>query len=190
MRNYVVPVRLHVPVNDIERVSLLIRLSFRAFEFKGKPYTFRYSGRSEMVTAISQVHYPGGTTNTAGVLQYVRDTMFTSRNGDRADSRNIILHVTDGSSNNAADTLREARAVRDAGIHILVAIVGTWVNMQEINAIASYPFQENKFQLTNFLSLDESFREKIWSTICNGELCSRFICTHSKALFIEKCSRN
>ena len=129
-----------------------------------------------MLQAISRVRYTGGTTNTASVLRFARETMFTARNGDRANAKNIIMHVTDGSSDNGKETLKEARATRDAGIQILVAIVGTWVNMQEINAIASYPFAKNKFQLRNFRSFDAGFTTNIWKTVCNSELLSIRLC--------------
>lgn len=116
------------------------------------------------------MRYNSGKTFTADALRYVRETMFTARNGDRPTARNVVLLVTDGDSENGRETLKEARAARGAGIHMLVAIVGTWVNMQEINAIASYPYNKNKFQLKNFDSFDEVFADKIYATVCNSEL--------------------
>ena len=69
--------------------------------------------------AISAVRYHGSKTNTAAALRYVRETMFTARNGDRANAKNVVLLVTDGSSDNGRETIKEARAARDANIHIL-----------------------------------------------------------------------
>ena len=132
--------------------------------------TRRYNKRVDIMQAISAVRYHGSKTNTAAALRYVRETMFTARNGDRANAKNVVLLVTDGSSDNGRETIKEARAARDANIQILVSIVGTWVNMQEINAIASYPVSKNKFQMQNFQSLDRTFADKIYRRVCNSEL--------------------
>ena len=145
-------------------------LQFHSFTCIPFASTRRYNRRVDITQAISAVRYHGSKTNTAAALRHVRETMFTARNGDRPNAKNVMLLVTDGSSDNGRETIKEARAARDANIQILVSIVGDWVNMQEINAIASYPVSKNKFEMQYFRSLDRTFAHKIYRRVCNSEL--------------------
>jgi len=55
-------------------------------------------------SAISTLNYSGGSTNTAAALDYVRTVMLTSAAGDRSDVPNVVVVLTDGPSDNIADT--------------------------------------------------------------------------------------
>ena len=56
--------------------------------------------------------WAGGTTNTAAALSYVRNTMYTSANGERNGVRNVVMVLTDGVSNSKTQTLENARLAR------------------------------------------------------------------------------
>jgi collagen type VI alpha len=53
-----------------------------------------------------------GTTNTADAIKYVHENMLTSRHGDRDDVANVIVVLTDGGSNDPAETAEQAFLVR------------------------------------------------------------------------------
>ena len=95
--------------------------------------------------------------------------MFTGANGDRSDSPNMLFIITNGNSNNRERTINEARATRRDGVHIFVAIIGNWYQEQEINAMASYPYQQNVMKLPRWSNLDQGFKDKMRSLICNSE---------------------
>ena len=56
---------------------------------------------------------------------------------------------------------------KDMGILILVVAVGNWLNELEIRSIASYPAENNVFQVRNFDSIGE-IRSILKEAICNG----------------------
>ena len=45
---------------------------------------------------VLQMYYEGGTTDTAGAIDLIRTQMFSGSNGDRANSPNIAVVITDG----------------------------------------------------------------------------------------------
>ena len=47
--------------------------------------------------------------------------------------------------------------------------IGDWLNEQEMNAVASYPYALHRFRLSSYDALDESFRLWIREVVCNSE---------------------
>ena len=127
---------------------------------------------------MSKLTYAHGTTNTAAALRYARDNMFLSTNGGRNNIKDVIVIITDGGSNDFAATLREARDTRIRGIHVLVVAVTKWVNMVEINEIASDPDKNNVFSVGDFSQLAD-ISSRLKKAICNGRaihFCFPVIC--------------
>jgi len=62
----------------------------------------KYSSRASLQGAISSLKYRGGQSNTAGALRYVRTEMLTPQRGDRIDVPNVIVLLTDGTSDDLA----------------------------------------------------------------------------------------
>ena len=58
-----------------------------------------HSSTAAVQSAIRELSYTGGRTNTAGALRYVRTDMLTSAAGDRPDVLNVVIVMTDGKSN-------------------------------------------------------------------------------------------
>lgn len=54
----------------------------------------------------------------------MRESMFTSSHGDRRNSRNVGIVLTDGESNDRAKTFREAVANRNKNIEMISIGVG------------------------------------------------------------------
>ena len=66
-----------------------------------------------MLHALEFVPYRGGDTYTADGLRVTREDVFDVNHGDRTEARNLVLLVTDGTSNILPQrTLPEARKVR------------------------------------------------------------------------------
>ena len=152
--------------NDVIRVGLLMFSDEEELIF----HLNGHDNREDMLTALEEdVVYLRGTTNTADAISYAHNTMFTGGRGDRGGAKNIILLVTNGDSDEPRDTIREARAAKDKGIHILVTVVGNWFTMLEINAIASYPYERNRFHLDDIEDLDEDFAATMQELVCDSQ---------------------
>ena len=59
---------------------------------------------ARLQSAIMSLSYTAGTTNTAAALAYVRTKMLTAAAGDRTNVPNVVIVLTDGASDNVADT--------------------------------------------------------------------------------------
>jgi len=58
-----------------------------------------YNTTASVQSSISSLNYSGGSTDTAAALAYVRTWMLTSEAGDRSNVPNVVVVLTDGSSN-------------------------------------------------------------------------------------------
>lgn len=126
-----------------------------------------YKKKEDVFSAIDRIQYTYGSTNTAGALKVMRNTMFTKQNGDRDNVRNIAVVVTDGVSNiNSRQTVMEAEKAKIADIHIYAIGVGL-SETEELEQIASAPAEENKFAVQDFDEL-HGLRAKVFKEFCPG----------------------
>ena len=112
------------------------------------------------------LRYTGGTTNTAAAIRTIRSQMFNQ--GDRSDSPNIAIILTDGKSDDPTDTQNEALEARKAGIHIVAIGVGESINLPELKGIATDPDDESVFVVKDFNALTGTV-EKMLKNLCNGQ---------------------
>jgi collagen type VI alpha len=130
-------------------------------------YLDEYDNGTEQVDVIRRLAYTPGTTNTAEALRVAREEVF--RNGrDRADARDVIVLFTDGGSNDFAETLEQSVANKMANIYTIVVGVTSWVNMAEINAIATNPTDKNVIMADNFAALGQIISQ-IEKLVCLGK---------------------
>lgn len=127
-----------------------------------------YKSRVQMMAAIDRIKYLRGTTNTAGALDYVRNVVFTSQYGYRENSRNFLILLTDGESDDNEETLRQAKLLRQQNVHIMTVGIGSWLDIYELQAIASYPYQENVIKASNFSDL-QRFLNILRDAVCDSE---------------------
>ena len=82
--------------------------------------------------------------------------MFLSQasRGDRSNALNLCIVLTDGESSDPTATMREARALKAAGVHVMSVAIGNWLNIYELQAIASYPVDRNLIRVNNFDALN------------------------------------
>lgn len=129
----------------------------------------KYKSKQNLFTAIDDIPWRYGSTNTADALQTMHETMFSTLHGDRQDIRNIAIVITDGVSNiNGRRTLTEAKNGKEKNIHIYAIGIGL-TEMQEVNGIASFPPRANAFSVKNFDEL-EGLDEKIFQSICESKI--------------------
>jgi collagen type VI alpha len=127
-----------------------------------------FSSRSNIFDAIDEMNLMSGNTNTADAIRLARKRMFTPENGDRSDADNVIMLITDGTSNiNAQNTIPEAKLAHSQGIHIFTIGVGIADN-REIKRIASDPWQENSFSIRDFEELTD-LAESLYLPECPGK---------------------
>lgn len=97
-----------------------------------------YNTTQQVVDAVNKIPFKDENTNTSGALYVMRTVMFTPKNGDRANVRNMGIVVTDGMSTYDHDkTIPYAMDAKRAGIVLVVIGVGSEVNQTELEGIAS-----------------------------------------------------
>ena len=105
-------------------------------------YLNSYHNKSALLTAIDNLPYDSGGTNTAGGIDLLRQQGFTETNGGRPQTRaipRVAVVITDGYSNSYSATVAAAQSAHDEDITIFSVGIGSNVNINELNAIASDP---------------------------------------------------
>ena len=122
---------------------------------------------SALNTIIIVLYIFLGTT-TYLALKYLRENAFDSNSGARTDGvPKIAIVLTDGQSNDFSATLVEARKLQQTDMTILSVGVGSGVNVQELDEIATDPDCQHRFLLDNFQAFD-SFLNIIEKKTCDG----------------------
>ncbi|CAL1528436.1 unnamed protein product [Lymnaea stagnalis] len=97
-----------------------------------------YSLASTIGGAIKLATYQAESTNTASALKYITDQgMFNLGAGARSGATKIVIIMTDGQSNNPADTQVEASNLIAQGVHMIAIGIGNAVDFREIIAMSS-----------------------------------------------------
>ncbi|XP_075823829.1 collagen alpha-4(VI) chain-like [Microtus pennsylvanicus] len=124
------------------------------------------SQKSVVLEWIRNLTYSTGGTNTGSALEFIRANYLTEMSGSRAKDGvpQIVILVTDGESNDevqdAADQLK-----RDG---VFVYVVGINVqDVQELQKIASEPFEKFLFNTENFSILQE-FAGSLLQALCSA----------------------
>ena len=86
-------------------------------------------------------------------LKYMKDTMFSSNNGDRSNVPNFGIIITDGESNDPGNTKVQAELVRRAGITLFSVGVGANIKMSELEEMATDPDASHVFTVNDFSKL-------------------------------------
>ncbi|XP_059162207.1 uncharacterized protein LOC131945194 [Physella acuta] len=82
--------------------------------------------------------YLSSSTNTAGALQkIVTDNMFGPASGGRNNVTKVVITMTDGESNNVAQTKAEAQQLKAKGYKMISIGIGSQVNHDELTTLAT-----------------------------------------------------
>ena len=123
-----------------------------------------------LFTAIDNLPYIGGTTNTAAALELLLNSAQNGEMGLRPGYPHIAILITDGVSTvRAAETVPFAERVRASNIFQSLLVVGITpqVNVNELNAIAGDP--SHVFYSMTFVDLVQ-LHEALSHTLCDRKL--------------------
>ena len=132
----------------------------------------QHTDKRNLLTAILNLPYRGGTTDTGAALNILRTA---GQPGGALNLRNESTHIavlmTDGVSSYPEDTLIAARALHESDIYDQVNAIGItdYVNPDELRVIASSPsfiFNSPSFKALNIL--EETVTQQLM--ICVGKL--------------------
>ena len=134
-----------------------------------------YDNLNTLLSAINQLPYYGGGTNTAGALTLLLSAAQSEALGLRSDSSKVAIVITDGQSDSQKATISAAAALHASNIFDVYAVGVDGANMTELEGIASSPefvFFTNYF---NFNGLQQ-LQDRIISALC--------ACKHSIAYLL------
>ena len=70
----------------------------------------------------------------------------------------------------SSNTLSIDIQAKKRGIQLFVVSVGNWYNEAEMNAIASYPYSQTRFTMTEYVDLNRNdFTGRTRSIFCNSK---------------------
>ena len=125
-----------------------------------------HTNLSELLTAIGNLPYRGGGTNTAEALTLLSSTAQNGALGLRNDSSKIAIVITDGKSNNASATSLAANELHNLGIFDVYAVGIGGANQSELRGIASSP--ELALFISTFSSVGlQQLKESILLQLCS-----------------------
>lgn len=122
-----------------------VRREFYLNEFLTKP------GVLSAIDRIRQMQ--GYATHTHRAIKFMRQTMFTTEKGARADVAKIGIILTDGQSSNMLLTVWEASKAKKDNVNIFAIGIGSKINTRELRLMASRPTHEHFFKVTDFHAL-------------------------------------
>ncbi|KAL4238702.1 hypothetical protein ACF0H5_003409 [Mactra antiquata] len=125
-----------------------------------------YKDKASMIAGIQSTNYVGGSTHTDNALRYTRYFHFTTEHGSRDNATKILILLTDGQSIDTTRTINEADLLKKAGVKILAVGIGSQVNNNELNGVATD--RNHVFSVGNF-DLLHSFVDEIKQESC-GEI--------------------
>ena len=127
-----------------------------------------YTSLNLLLSAINNLPYSGGGTDTAEALTLLLSTTQNGVLGLRSDSSKVAIVITDGESSNQTATLSAAAALHASNIFEVYAVGVDGADLTELQGIASSPdfvFFTNSFNSTGLRQLQEG----ILPQLCNSK---------------------
>ncbi|KAK0047864.1 FMRFamide receptor [Biomphalaria pfeifferi] len=112
----------------------------------------QFTNNSQVAQALLKIPYLSQSTHTAQALDYARTNSFTAAQGARPNAGKIAVVITDGNSQNAAETAAAAARLKQSGVTVIAVGVGSSISQTELKAIASG--DSNVFNVNNYSVLD------------------------------------
>ncbi|KAK0041752.1 collagen alpha-6(VI) chain [Biomphalaria pfeifferi] len=107
----------------------------------------------EIAQALIHMPFLTGSTHTALALDYARNTAFTVSHGARSNVGKIAIVITDGNSQNHAQTAQAAERLKNSGVKVIAVGVGISISHAELLAIASD--EKDIFNVSDYSVLNE-----------------------------------
>ena len=135
-----------------------------------------YSNKTSLLSAIDDISYIGGGTDTAQALRVLVSHGFSGARPPAEGVPQVAMVITDGVSNDRQQTIQEATLLHQTSITTYAVGIGG-ANISELNEIASTKNGEklvrfiNSFNAEELLTLQEDLRKQA----CTGE--TELMCT-------------
>ena len=130
-----------------------------------------YSNSSALLSAINNLTYNVGGSNTAEALTLLLSTAQNGRLGLRNDSSKVAIVITDGRSSSSSATSSAAAVLHASNIFDVYAVGVGGAYLPELQRIASSP--EFVFSTNSFNSVGlQQLQEEIMPQLCNGKYTS------------------
>lgn len=126
----------------------------------------QFSSVSAVQNGIQNVPYQGGSTDTHLALRYVGSNSFSTSAGDRGNTPDLLVVITDGQSTNPLQTKIEADILKQRGIIIMAIGIGSGVKVTELLNIASN--SSLVIEVNNFNALSSTLANTIHSMYCQA----------------------
>ncbi|CAH1788337.1 unnamed protein product [Owenia fusiformis] len=125
-----------------------------------------YTSKSNVMNSLGAISYSKGATNTAGALELMRG-MFSPQRGDRAGVKNYGIIITDGKPTvRKLEWKEQARQARDRNIQLIAIGIGSGIDIEVLNEIASDPDEQNVFSVADFDAL-ETISNTLQTQLCS-----------------------
>ena len=133
-----------------------------------------YSDRTSLMSAVSNIRYTRGGTDTADALYLLAIQGFVGARPLSEGVPRVAIVVTDGMSNNPAETVIAAQALRQNELITTYAVGIGGANITELNAIATKPNLVRfigSFGATEVQRLQEGLNERTCTGILKLYMC-------------------
>ena len=127
-----------------------------------------YTSLNSLLSAINQLPYSGGGTDTAEALTLLLSTAQNGTLGLQSDSSKVAIVITDGQSNSRTATSSAAAELHASNIFDVYAVGVDGAYLPELEDIASSPefvFFTNSFSSTGLQQL----QDRILPQLCNSK---------------------
>lgn len=118
---------------------------------------------ASLTSALNNITYLNGNTNTDKALNFVSNTTFAPQHGARNDSKHIAIVMTDGQSSSPSATSVAAAALHKTGTEVMTIGIGSSVTLSELQTIASD--NQHVFQVISFDALT-TIQSELEKTAC------------------------
>ena len=127
-----------------------------------------HTSLNSLLSAIYELPYYGGLTNTSGALTLLLQTAQNGELGLRNNSLNSAILITDGLSSYQNATISAANALHDSSVFDVYAVGIENAHMSELQEIASYP--KFVFFTKSFTNVAlQQLKDDLLPHLCNGE---------------------
>ncbi|XP_012693541.2 collagen alpha-1(XII) chain isoform X2 [Clupea harengus] len=155
---------LEVLVNSFDIGPNKVQISL--VQYSRDPHTEFYLNKhhdiASMVKAVKTFPYRGGSTNTGKAMAYVREKIFLTNRGARANVPRVMVLITDGKSSDSFKA--SATNLRNSDVEIFAVGVKDAVR-SELEAIANHPADTHVYEVEDFDAFERISKE-LTQSIC------------------------
>ena len=132
-----------------------------------------HASLSTLLSAIDNLPYSGGRTDTAEALTLLLSTAKSGALGLRNNSTKVVIVITDGKSNSRYATISAAAALHTSNMFDVYAVGVEGANLNELQVIASSP-EFVLFTSSFYTNGLQQLQSGIISHLCTGMLVNMY----------------